>query len=281
MSCSKLKCGIACCLLLSCAAASADSGYILGVGGEFDTSDGRALSAFADYGISEDTWLSGAFARTNTGGVLGGLDTVYADVALEHSIGSIGARIGAAYWGDADILDSRDLRGSVFVRGDSTSLSIDFERRDFDFDFSSTLSDVVQTVSFTADGIGGSGSLQVGDRTRLFASGMSYNYSRDIRLQPRIDNLRFLSNSRLSLMNSLIDYRFSAGVEQQIADSIVDLTFSNWQTAVDGGTVRSIAVGIIVPVGPASDLGFRVAFDESENFGSTVAFAVTYYYFGV
>lgn len=269
-------------MLLSSAAVSADSGYILGVGGEVDSSDGRALTAFADYGVSEDTWLSAAFARTNTGGVLGGLDTVYADVAVEHSFGSIGARVGAAYWGDADILDSRDLRSSLFVRGDSASLSFDYERREFSFDFETVLqSDIVQTVEFIADGFGGAGSLRVGSKARLFANGMRYNYSRNIRLQPSIDNLRFLSSSRLSLMNSLIDYRISGGIEYQIADGSVDLTFSRWQTAIDGGTVQSIAIGVIMQAGLASDLGFRVAFDESENFGRTIAFSVMYYYFGV
>jgi hypothetical protein len=82
-------------------------------------------------------------------------------------------------------------------------------------------------------------------------------------------------------MNSLIDYRVSGGVEFRIGSRSLDLTLSNWQTAVDGGKVRSISVGFLTPSGPASDLELRVAFDESENFGRTIALAVSFYYFGI
>ena len=42
---------------------------------------------------------------------------------------------------------------------------------------------------------------------------MDYRYSRDINLQESIDILSFFSTSRLSLMNSLLDYRASGGME--------------------------------------------------------------------
>ena len=110
---------------------------------------------------------------------------------------------------------------------------------------------------------------------------MVYEYSRDIRLQENIDNLRFLSTSRLSLMNSLIDYRVSGGMDFQFGSKIFDLTLSTWQTALDGGRVNSIAVGFTAPSGIASDLDLRLAYDDSQNYGSTVAFAVSFYFFGI
>jgi hypothetical protein len=261
--------------------ASAGAGYVIGIYGEADNAGGRALGGFVDYGVTEKTWLSAALARTNTGGVLGGLETLYADAAIEHSFGLFGARVGAAYWGDDDILDSTDLRASVFLRGDKGSLSFDFERRDFDFVFSPLFQpDQVRTAEFTANGLGGAGSIQAGDNARLFASGMVYDYSRDLRLQPSIDSLRLLSSSRLSLMNSLIDYRTSGGVEFRFGQRALDITFSRWQTAIDGGKVNSVSFGFVTPSGPASDLELRIAVDESENFGSTFALAVSFYFFG-
>jgi hypothetical protein len=267
--------------LLCCAGnAEAGAGYVLGLNAEADNASGRAIAGFIDYGATENTWLSGTVARTNTGGVLGGLETIYLDAAIEQSFGVAGVRAGAAYWGDKDILDSNDLRAAVFFRGKKGSLSLDYEWRDFDFLFTSPFDDRVRTVEFTANGIGAAASLQSSETSRIFVSGMRYDYSREIRLQPEIDVLRLLSSSRLSLMNSLIDYRVSGGVEFRFGNRSLDLTLSNWQTAVDGGKVRSISVGFVTPSGPASDLEFRVAFDESENFGNTFALAVSFYFFG-
>ena len=110
---------------------------------------------------------------------------------------------------------------------------------------------------------------------------MSYSYSRDIRLQESIDNLRILSTSRLSLMNSLIDFRVSGGIDYRFGSKTVDFTISTWQTALDGGRVNSIAIGFTAPSGVATDLEIRLAFDESESFGSTIALAVSFYFFGV
>ena len=93
--------------LMSCSAqAVVGGGYVLGITGEADNSGGRAISGFVDYGFTQQTWLSAAVARTSTDAVVGGLDTVYADLGLEHSFGLVGIRAGAGYWGNDEILDS-------------------------------------------------------------------------------------------------------------------------------------------------------------------------------
>ena len=268
-------------LLLSVSLAHAQGGFIAGLNVELDSADGRAAGGFLDYGFTDSTWLSIGLARTNTGGPLGGLETLYADTALEQSFGAFGIRAAAAYWGDDEILDSNDGRISAFYRGERASISIDYERRSFDFVIEPLLTDRPdRTVEFTADGIGGVGRLRTGDKTSLFASGMAYDYSRDIRLTDNIDTLRFLSSSRLSLMNSLVDYRFNVGFDYSIGQHTVDLSFSQWQTAIDGSRVNSIAIGLLTPAGYNSDFDLRLAFDESETFGSTVALAIGLYFFG-
>lgn len=270
-------------VMLAMLAANANAGgmYVLGISGAADTADGRSIGGFVDYGFTEETWLSAVLSGTETVGVLGGLSTIYADVSLEHSFGLVGVRAGVAYWGDNDLLDSVDLRGSVFFRGESATFSVNYERRDFDFVFQSILNpDIFRTIEFTADGIGAAASVRTGGKSRLYASGMSYDYSRELRVQPDTDLLRFLSSSRLSLMNSLVDYRLSGGIEFRIGQRMLDFTLSNWQSAIDGGQVNSFAIGFITPSGPASDVELRMAYDEAENFGSTVSFSISFYYFG-
>jgi hypothetical protein len=47
----------------------------------------------------------------------------------------------------------------------------------------------------------------------IYSGGICYDYSRTVRLQRDFDSLRFLSRSRLALMNSLIDTRRHVGIE--------------------------------------------------------------------
>lgn len=253
---------------------------MIGGGGEADTAGGRALSVFADLGIGEKTWLTGALATTLTGGAFGGLDTIYVDGGIDHWFGPLGVRLGAAYWGDDEILDSADLRGAAYFRNDAFSLALNLERRDFDFTFAPLPLADTRTVEFSANGFGLTTRLRMGKAADLYAGGMRYDFSRDINLQPRIELLNILSTSRLSLMNSLIDYRYNAGVEFHFGLQSIDFRFETWQTAVDQGLVRSIATGLLTPVGERTDMEFRLAYDDSENFGRTVSFAVYLYYFG-
>ena len=272
---------IAACALLLAGVAQADGGYILGFNVEADTADGRAVNVFADLGITDSTRVSASLGRTNTGSDLTRLETFYADLGFEHSLGMFGARAGAAYWGDGDILDSNDLRGALFMRGRNAGLTLDLQRRDFDLVFERRLdSSRPRQVEFSADGIGMSGWIRGGERVTFYASGMRYEYSRDIRLTDNIELLNFLSRSRLSLINSLVDHRFSVGTDIAVGLSLFDLSVAQWQTAIDGGKVNSVALGYTRPVGPLADVEFRLAVDDSENFGRAVAFAVGFYFFG-
>jgi hypothetical protein len=94
---------------------------------------------------------------------------------------------------------------------------------------------------------------------------MHYGYSRDIRIQPEIDILRFLSASRLSLMNSLIDYRINAGMEFRFGLRSIDVSAGSWKTAVDQSKVDSYTIGFLTPMTDRTDIEFRFSFDDSEN----------------
>jgi hypothetical protein len=109
---------------------------------------------------------------------------------------------------------------------------------------------------------------------------MHYGYSRNIRIQPEIDILRFLSASRLSLINSLIDYRINAGLEFRFGLRSVDVSIGNWQTAVDQSKVDSYTIGFLTPMSDRTDIEIRLSFDDSENFGNTTSLTVFLYYFG-
>ena len=267
-------------LCLACNGSVFAAGYVLGLGAAADTEDGRAISAFGDFGIGENTWLSGTFGSTETNGIAGGFSTTFADVGIDHYFNPVGIRISGAHWGDPDILDSDDVRAALYYRDDIASFSADYERRNFDFVFRSLLLDERRKAEFHADGWGLTSRIQFSDRITVRLSGMHYGYSRDIRIQPEIDVLRFLSASRLSLINSLIDYRINAGMEFRFGLRSIDVSAGSWKTAVDQGKVDSYTIGFLTPMSDRTDIEFRLSFDDSESFGNTTALTVYLYYFG-
>lgn len=254
-------------------------GFVLGIGADGDTADGRSIAAFADIGVGENTWLSMTANSSMTDGVLRRNETVLADVGVDHWFDPVGVRVGGGYWGNSDILDSRDLHASVYFRGDPGSISFDYQKREFEFDLQSDLLRG-RTVAFSADGLGLSTRLALGDAFDFRLSGMSYDYSRNIRLQVDIDALAFIAASRLSMVNSLVDSRISAGLEYNFGLRSVDVTAGRWQTAVDGSLVDSYSVGFLTPATDRLDIEFRLALDDSESFGTTTSFSFYVYYFG-
>lgn len=266
-------------LALSASIAHAE-GYVLGLGIDADTADGRALSAFGDFGVADNTWLSATISANQVDGIAETRKTTFADVGLDHWFRPVGIRLGASYWGNRDILDSNDFSASVYFRGDASMLSLNYERREFDFVVLSDFVNLRRTAEFSANGIGLTGRLPLGDKVDLLFGGMSYDYSRNIRIQQDIAVLRFLSSSRLSMINSLIDHRLNAGVEFKFGLRSLDLGVSNWQTAVDGGRVDSYSIGFLTPMSDRTDIEFRLSFDESDSFGQATAFSVYFYFFG-
>lgn len=266
-------------LIILVSANAAAEGYVVGIGAEGDSADGRAITAIGDFGVGEKTWLSLTANSAETDGIVRSNETVYAGAGLDHWFEPIGIRFGASYWGNSDILDSRDLQSSIYVRGNSGSISLEYEKRDFKFRLQS---DALRgrTAEFSTDGWGIRTRVALGDRLNFTLGGMKYDYSRNLRLQPDIDALAYLSSSRLSMINSLIDHRFNGGLEFEFGLRSIDLTAGSWQLAVDGSTVDSYSIGFLTPISNRVDMEMRVAFDDSETFGSTTAVSVHLFYFG-
>jgi len=258
--------------------ASAEN-FVLGIGADGDTADGRALTAFGDFGIRDHTWLSVSAGAAETRGFIRDHRSRYFDASLDHWFRPFGIRVGGQYWGDPDVLDSRDLDAALYVRGDSGSLTLNYEKRRFEFDLQS---DQLRgrTAEFDADGWGMRGRLSLGERVGIHLGGMAYDYSRNLRIEQDIDVLSFLTVSRLSMIRSLIDDEVNAGIEFKFGLSSLDLTAGRWTTAVDGSSIDSYSVGFLMSMTDRTDVEFRLAYDDSELFGKTTAFSVYLYYFG-
>lgn len=266
-------------LLLLASNALAADGYVLGFGIEGDTSDGLGASAIADIALSENTWLTAAVARTTVDlPRLQSLDTWYGDLGLDHWFDPVGIRIGAAYWGDSDILDSVDWRGSLYWRGSRATLAVDYEHRAFEFELPAVGTFPGRVIQFNANGIGLSARFELSDETSLSIFGMDYDYNKDLRIGSNRGILELLSFSRLSLINSLVDY--SAGITFGLESGNQRWQFDvgTWRGEVDAAVTRSAMVRLMTPLGEYSDIEFGLGVDDSELYG-TVTFASVFLYF--
>jgi hypothetical protein len=271
-------------LLLAGAAtpALADKGdYLLGGGIESDTDATFAGSLFAERALSDGTWLSLAAARTRVDIERSdSLDTSYADLGIDHNFDPVGVRLSAAYWGDNDILDSLDGRLSVYLRQPRFTLAVDAEYRDFELDFPPLGQFPGRDVGFDASGFGATATFRLTDRVGLSVFGIDYEYSVDLRLDQNRPIARFLNVSRLSLINSLVDYRAGGSINVDRKLSRLSFAYQAWRGAVDGSMTHSFTGRFMTPLGDRSDIEVGVGYDNSELYGDVIFLSLFLFYYG-
>ena len=268
-------------VLLLTGNAPAAENWIVGLGVEGDSADGLAGTVFGDVAVAENTWLTGSIARNTVDrSPLPSIDTWYTSLGVDQWFDPVGVRLGAAYWGDSDVLDSRDWRGSVYWRSGRVTLGADYEYRDFDFTLPATDFFPGRIISFDTNGLGLTTRFELTDSASVSFAGMKYDYSIDLRLGDNRRLLDFLSFSRLSLINSLVDHNALMAFGLDVGDRRWQLEAGTWKSAVDGSESQSITVRFLTPVGARSDVEFGLGIDESDVYGSVTFFSVFLYLYG-
>ena len=268
-------------LLLAASAQAEIEGYLLGAGLETDSDDGLRGALLASLGFSEATWLSGAVSSSSVDLASGRSSTTrYADIELDHHFDPVGFTLGAAYWGDPDILDSVDMRGSLYFRNDKFMLAGEIETRDFDFIIPPTDFFVGREFAFDADGVGGRARLHLTDNVSVSVSGMKYDYSVDFVPDENRDAISLISVSRLSLINNLIDSRASVDLGVDVGLRRWELDFSTWKGALDRSRTRSVTVRFLTPLSYRTDIEFSLGYDDSDLYGDATFLSVYLYFYG-
>ena len=269
-------------LILAAAALPADEGdYVLAGGIQSDTDDAFAVSLLADWEIVERTWLSLILARNRIDvEEESSLNTTYAELGFDRYFDPVGLRLGAAYWGDNDILDSIDGRASLYWRRGGRRVALNVEYRDFEFDLPARRFLPGRQFRFDATGIGASAGFDLGDDADLSLAGIAYDYSVNLRLDGNRGLLTLLNVSRLSLINSLVDYRVSAGVGVDRGLSRWQLDLSAWRGAVDRSDTRSLTVSFTTPMTERTDIELGLGYDDSELYGDAVFLSAFLYFYG-
>lgn len=269
-------------LLFIAGLAQAEGGdYLLGGGVESDTADGVRGVLIAGFGLGERTWLSTSAAMGSV--ELGNGDesnTAYADIELDHHFDSVGIRIGAAYWGNPDVLDSVDLRGALYWQNDKVSIAGEYEYRDFNFIVPPSDSFPGREFAFDADGLGLRVSFRLSENVSLGLAGMKYDYSVNFRPDENRDAARLISVSRLSQINDLIDNRASISLGLNRGLKRWGLDFSTWKGAIDQSRTRSVTIHYLMPFSDKTDIEFSLGYDASDVYGNVTFFSLFLYFYG-
>ncbi len=268
-------------LLLAGSAHADDQGFLIGGGVEADTDDGFRGVFIAGLGIGEKSWLS---ASASLGSVVLGngedSNTAYGDIVLDHHFNPVGVRIGVAYWGDPDTLDSVDLRGALYWRNDKVTIAGEYEFRDFDFIVPPTDFFPGREFAFDADGLGLRAQFRLSDNVSLGLSGMKYDYSVDFRPDENRDAISLISVSRLSLVNDLIDNRASIDIGIDTGTRRWGLDLSTWKGALDNSRTKSVTIRFLMPLSDKADIEFGLGNDNSDLYGDVTFFSVFLYFYG-
>ena len=255
--------------------------FVIAGGVEGDNADGLALALFGDIATGDETWLSGGIARSRVDlAIRDELETWYADIGVDHYFDPAGIRLGVAYWGDDEILDSVDLRTSLYFRGDKGSLSLDYEFRDFELELPDFDRFRSRQVNFDANGIGISARLDLTDKVDVRIKGIAYDYSINLRLDPNRDIVNVISVSRLSLINSLVDYRANVGLGIDFGLKRLEFDIAQWEGAVAGARTNSYSLRFLMPVGERNDIELGIGYDDSDTYGEVTVFSVYLYFYG-
>lgn len=255
--------------------------YVLGAGAEADAEGGLSLTLLGDVGLGEATWLSAAIAHSETDALIrGSVSTVYGDLGLDHFFEPVGVRVGIAYWGDSDTLDSVDVRGALYWRGENASLSVDAEQREFDLQFGIPGFIRPRSFSFDATGIGLTSRFDLSESTSVSLHGMDYDYSIDLRVGDARNIRDLVSVTRLSMVSSLVDYRAGVGVSFEAGLKEWGLEYATWRTAVDGAKTNSFTVRWLTPMSSRTDIELGLGYDDSDLYGDVGFLSVFVYFYG-
>jgi hypothetical protein len=255
--------------------------YVVAAGVQGDSADGIAFVLLGDLAVGEETWLSAGVARSSVDlNVRDELQTWYGDFALDHFFDPAGIRLGVAYWGDNSLLDSTDLRASLYFRGGRGYLSFDYEFRNFELDLPAFDFLRRRQVNFDANGFGLGARLDLTDDVDLRVRGMSYDYSVNLRFDPDRELVNLISVTRLSLLNTLVDYRASLGLGIDFGLKRVEFEVAQWEGAVAGSRTNSYSLRFLTPISARNDIEFELGYDDSENYGEVTVFSVLLYFYG-
>jgi hypothetical protein len=243
--------------------------WMLGLGAQADESDGQSLLGTFYVGVGESTWLTFAAGTSSSPAERADIEADTLVIGMDHRFTNVGFTLDAEHWGDAGVLETQDLAGSVYFDRRRWRIALRYESRDIEIPFTLTgpLGGTLQrTVDVPADGIAVNGHVALAERWRLHLGAADYDYERNLNLLPRIESLNWLSASTLTLANSFLDYQRWLAVERRFGDVLLNVRVATDRSAVDGSELDTLDVAVLFPIGRRFDLEVNLGHGRADLF---------------
>jgi hypothetical protein len=135
-------------------------------------------------------------------------------------------------------------------------------------------------VSFDAQGLGIAARFDLTDRVDLSVKGIGYDYSVDLRRAANRDIVNVISVTRLSLINSLVDYRANIGLGIDFGLKRLVFDIAQWEGAVAGARTISYSLRFLTPISDRNDIEIGLGYDDSDTYGQVTVLSMYLYFYG-
>ena len=241
--------------------------WMFGLAGQVDEESSDSLLATLNLGVADRTWLMFSAGRSRLKSELVDVSAETLAAGVDHRFGLVGLTFELESWGDPDALESSDVRASLYIQQPRFRVALAHERRDIDIPFTLTgpLGGTLQrTTDVSADSFALNLRVQPAERWQVYFGMSEHDYERDLAVLPRTAQLNLLSASTLTLANSFIDHERMVGFETEVGRTLVDLTFTRDESAVDGSVFETVNAGVLFPIARRIDLAVNLGSGRSE-----------------
>ncbi|MEO0996056.1 MAG: hypothetical protein AAFX58_00940 [Pseudomonadota bacterium] len=259
-------------------------GITIAGGAAADAEGSRSLSGLVDMGfgdINALTLIAGA-ARGDT--VTDRIDTRSAALTWTQTYDAGGWYVSGGLWGDADRLESADYTLGVFASPGGWRFGLDYERREIDLTFS--IAPLIGgnpprqvTVGASASGYGASVRYEWPSRTRVRLSGRRFDYDRNLNQLARLDAVRRISPTTLTLAGALRDFTVTASAEFEAGLSVFGIDVTRDRLAIGAIDVTGVTGRWLTPVGRRTDLELSVGYSDSADGDGAASVGLLLFYY--
>jgi hypothetical protein len=245
--------------------------WAVGLGAQVDEDSSDSVLATVNWGVTRSTWLLFSAARSRSPAERADVSAQSLVAGVDHRFGLVGVTFQIERWGDSDVLESDELRGSFYIQQERLRIAFSHERRDIDIPFTLTgpLGGTVRrTATLSADSFGLSVRVQPAERWQLYFGATEHDYERDLAPLPRIDRLNLLSTSALTLANSFVDHERMLGFERELGRTLLNVSFREDHSAIDGSKLETIEAGLLWPISRRIDVEVNLGSGRSDLLGS-------------
>ena len=241
--------------------------WAVGLAGQVDEESNDSLLATLNLGVTDRTWLTFAAGRSSSPSDVANVSAETLAIGLDHRFGLVGLAFDVERWGDPDALETSDMHAAFYIQQQRFRVALSYGGRDIDIPF--TLTGPLggtqrRTAEVAADSLALNLRVQPAELWQLYFGMSEHDYERDLALLPRIAQLNLLSASTLTLANSFIDHERMIGFERVIKRSLVNVSFTRDESAVDGSIFETVNAGVLFPIAPRIDLEVNLGNGRSE-----------------